>query len=236
MGGGAGAFTPSAITGILDWGVTDLGVVVDGANTTWTWRVAGMAFTAANANAPTVNATDATLNNLQTLSFIRANSDRLIATSGVDRPAPATTPTHILLLLKQDTWNASAGIFSAGTQNLAIFQSGTTPNIALNNNATANADAGAVLSTWVLLETLFTGSTGDIVRIKGDETPTTGASAGNNNPSSTWTLGSNAGLTAFAGLTIYFGAVLSQAIAAGDRTALLTWLAARIGTSAPWTP
>jgi hypothetical protein len=230
------AFTPSIMTGMLDWGVTDDGVAVGGANTTWTWKLAGMVFTAANANAPTVNATDATLNNLQTLSFVRANSDRLIATGGVDRPAPNSVPTQIILLLKQDTWNSTAGLFSAGTQNLAIFQSGSTPNLAQNNNATVNADGGAVLGTWVLIQALFTGSTSDSMTIKGDLTPTTGASAGINNPSSTWTMGGNAALSAFSGFTIYFGAVLSQAASAGDLANLKTWLATRIGTSAPWTP
>jgi hypothetical protein len=225
-------FSPSLMTGILDWGRTDLDCVSTGGNTTWDWQVFGMSFTAADANAPTINATDATLNNLQTLSFVRVNSDRLIATAGVDRPAPATTPTYTHLLLKQDTWNASAGIFSAGTQNLALFQSGTTPNIAQNNNATANANAGAVLGQWSAIRSLNTGSTSDSLVCQG--TTASGASAGNNNPGATWTIGSNAALTAFSGITFYAGAVFSQVPVAYELAAYELDLATRIASSAPF--
>jgi hypothetical protein len=231
------AFTPSSLVGIIEWWRADLGLTVDGDSVDWVGQHAGSTLTAALANAPTVNATDATLNNLQTLSFVRANSDRLVGTVP-DRPAPLTEATHVTLLMKQDAWNSSAGIWSCGTQNLAIFQQGSTPNIALINNTTDCANSGGTLNTWVLVEAAFTGATGggtsDSLTIKGN-TPSTGA-AGNNNPSSTCTVGGNAALSAFSSTTQYFMMMRDRATTDEDRANLFTYLSALTGTSAPWTP
>jgi len=228
---GAGVFAPGNVPGIIEWWQADLGVDT-AAGVAWTGQLAGYVLEEAT-NYPDVNSADATLNGLQTISFVAANTDRLVLTGGPDRPAPSTQSTYLYLLLKQDTWGSAAGIFSSGTQNLAIFQSGSTPNIAMNNNATVNANAGAVVTQWSAVRALFSGSTGDSLICQG--TTATGSSAGVNNPGTTWVLGANGGQTTFSGITVYFAAIIAGNPGSGAISKLDGYLASRIGSSTPFT-
>jgi hypothetical protein len=220
----ADEFDYAGMTGLVDGWLADRGV-----NTT-----SGVVWTGLNGNllsavtsAPTFNASDATVDGFPSFSFVRANSDRLQCLT-IDRPAPGTTPTFILLILKQTAWTTSGtpGIFNAGSARLSIFPAGSTPQLSQSNGTARNNNGGAVIGTWVPCGVYFANSTADFIQCLA--TLTGALAAGNNDPTTTITVGGNAGLTSFADFDLVGLFIFSQKPVAAELADMMTDLGGKL--------
>ena len=178
--------TPLSILGgpstVLQWVRSDLGITLNGST------VSAWADQSGNGNdysqgtaakQPTYNATGGA-NNTPYLLF-DGTDDELID-SGLNLPAPGTTPTYIWAVIYQVIWTLNRVVLghnvTDGVNDHLVFQSAATPNISLNNATTAEENAGLAVVTWGRLEAGFTNSTSDFLKLIA--TNVTGTNAGNN--------------------------------------------------------
>lgn len=121
--------------------------------------------------APTITATDVTLNNLQTLLFA---SGQALSTALV-----RAVPYSLLLIFKPTVWNnanAVAGDGSNATGQI-IDAGGVSPTIYQQNGSFGNNSNAGTLGAWCRVSAKFTNSAGDALKV-GAAASVSGANAG----------------------------------------------------------
>jgi hypothetical protein len=113
-----------------------------------------------------------------------ANGTDGIFSGALNRPAPATEPSFIIGVWRQDGFTAGDCLYGTGSQTLALAQSSPSPNLAQRNTTVANSNGGGGLNTWFLSYQLFTGSTSDF-NVCGN-TVASGEDSGNTDPGATF--------------------------------------------------
>lgn len=187
----------------------------------------GFALTAAGAARPTWNATGGP--NSQPSVLFDGTDDYM--TVAIDLPAPATTPTFIWAVMRQITWNTGDRIFNADTgggSRIALFQNSATPQIAQANNATVNSHSSLTLNTYMRLEVFFSGSTSDYIKA-GSAAATTGASAGNIDPTGPFELGGSVSAGTWANTEWCLLAIFRALPTAAQKAALDAYVTSRFG-------
>ena len=195
-----GGSDPITICGanLLQWCRADLGLTI-GVGFDWQDQSSGNHdyVNAVAASGPSLNATDATLSNLPTLTF---NGTTQGCSSNLQIPAPGTTPTFIWMIVRQDAWASNENIIS-GSGGPVIRQSNSTPNIRQFNTNLTTENPGAPLAAWRRVACWFSNSTADYLIAR--STNRTGVNAGNSaDASAARHIGRNAGGTTFTGMTI----------------------------------
>ncbi len=123
------------------------------------------------------------------------NSQPAVLFDGVDDnvnvalnlPAPGTTPTFFWGIVRQVTWT-NGDFWWDDLGGIALVQSGVTPAILQSNGAGVNSTA-FVVNTYRRLEVSFTNTIADYIKV--GSISTTGASAGNLDPTGPFVLGAN---------------------------------------------
>ncbi len=211
---------------VLLYNQADTGVTI-GASFAWNDLGAGNKdWTNATAAAgPSLNATDATLSNLPTLSL---NGTSQYCDSSLALPAPATTPTYIFMIVKQDSWtNAEGFVNSVTTSRFKVGQNTPTPNISMNNGTQGVNCPDLPVGTWGVVEAEFTGSTADALRAIGGASAT-GTNTGNNASANNRRMGGNQNLSTFCAMTIYAIGYAKRIPTVGERASLAAWVNANV--------
>lgn len=218
-------FSPSNITGAIDWWRADAGYT----GAAWLGQKAGNDLAQAVAGQRGTSASDATLNNLTTLTLDGTDDYRRCTT--VAPAAPGTTPTFIYMLVKHVAWVSGDALHAGGAGAFAVQPIGVTPALVISNPTNVNSNTGATVGSWKRIEASFTNTVGDFLHC--GSTMVQGANAGNN-AGSQITIGANNGLTAFASMVIYFYLVGNALPTVSELISLDGYLADRIGTTAPF--
>lgn len=152
------------------------------------------------ASGPTLTASDVTLNNRPTLTFVAASSQS--CDNALTRPAPLTTPTFIWAVVKTNTWTSNRVYFqdTVGANRFAVNMTGVTPAITMLNTTSVNSNTGLTVGAWKRMEVGFTGSTNDYIKV--GSTSSTGVSAGNNASLGARRMAGNTPLSAFSSFSI----------------------------------
>ena len=210
--------TPDVIFGadLLTWRRSDDATDTAGALTGWPDRVGGGAITIVGS--PTVNAADATLGNRRTVSF-----DGVAAAlqQALDRPAPGTEPTTVVIVLKQKSWTSTDSHWGPQANIMACLQGGVTPQIFLRNN-TVGPVVALPLNTWKQLTALYNNSTTDYLAV-GAGAVATGTNVGNTDPTGTWTWIART-LALFADDDLAEMFVVKRVFSAGDTASVKAYL------------
>jgi hypothetical protein len=180
------------------------------------------------ANKPTASASGGP-NSTAEVTFDGVND--YLANTTLDFPAPGTQPYYLWLILKQITWTNGRRICEApdfGVAAVILAQDIATPQITMDNNVTANNNAGSTIGSYTRLEAQFTNSTSDYLKI--GSTTVTGSNAGNSNPTAVGVnmaadkLGTSNGNISIAEWLVVFGTP-----SAAQRAQLDAYAAARYG-------
>lgn len=173
---------------------------------------------------PTVTATDATLNNLQTISCASASSQNMVAAS-LDLPAP---PLTIYAVFRQTAWTAGHELWATTTgDSYALSPNTSTPSLVMFNGTAVNLSSGATLNTWVRAVAIFSNSTADSLKL-GSAAAVTGANAGATNPVASFNLCKNSTST-FADVKIALLMFISGSLSGANQTALDAAVATKYG-------
>lgn len=135
---------------------------------------AGHNGSSSGASRPGVTATDATCGNQQTL-FSDGVDDTF--DTGWIPPAPGTTPSFFMGVVKFNTWTSADMMHGAGTTTMTLQQNGSSPGISQRNTTVANNNTAGTLGAWKRIYALYSNSTAD--RIQVGSTNVTGTNAGN---------------------------------------------------------
>lgn len=235
--GGPGGFNPANISGNLDYWqsfvggkVSDPKITIVTGVSSWQSQTSSNAVTeGTGANQPTWNASDATLNNLRTVTSDGTN-DRL-ALAAYNRPAPGTTPTAAYVLMKMDTWTAEV-FLAMGAAALSLQGITAGPRVCQLNPTTANGNDGFVANgTWKRLIAFWNNDTSDFTLVGGSTV--TGTASGNN-AGGNLTFFANNGLTQFFAGTYAYLQLFSALPTAQNIQDLDGYLAGLIGSTAPF--
>jgi hypothetical protein len=141
----------------------------------WTDQITGTA-TFAQATVAAQPVTRVGLNSH--ISIMGDGVDDILTDSSVDRPAPGTTPTFYLWVGRNVTWTTGRSIVACGTTTrLAIFQTGSIPQVRAHNGTSGPVNAGGVIGTWTRGECRFGNSTSDYLKVAASSV--TGTNCGN---------------------------------------------------------
>ncbi len=124
-----------------------------------------------------------------------------IFTGSCDIAPPATVPTFIISVWRQESWTSGDSLYGTGSSTLVLSQNSSSPGLAMRNISIANLNNGGTLGTWFLSYQLFTGTTNDI-NLCGN-TMLTGESAGNTDPGGTFAFLARAAASNFSNVSLY---------------------------------
>jgi hypothetical protein len=185
--------TPATIMGAntVAWWRADLGVTIGTGVSQWSDQ-SGNGFHLAQgtgANQPTFEASGGP-NSTPSILFDGSN-DRLI-NAAIDRPAPATTPTIIWMVVSQVTWTNGDRIcgFGAAASHMSLTQNPVTPQWRMLNTVLVNTNAALTIGAWGRVEAGFLGTTSDYLKIIATNVAA-GTSAGNTDPAAGFSLGTD---------------------------------------------
>lgn len=126
---------------------------------------------------PLYTASDATLNNLPTVS---CNGTAQFMDSTWSRPAPATTPTWMWFIFRATGWTASAVLLGDLTANRFLLQQFTaTPQIRAFDGTASGTTNALAINSWGRGILQFQNTTSDSMKI-GSGAAVTGTALGNN--------------------------------------------------------
>jgi hypothetical protein len=114
------------------------------------------------------------------MPYITGDGTNDVMASSINRPAPTTSPTYIAIVARQETWTALDNFFGSSLVQLRLGQRVAVGSINMHNGAPVNTTAAMTVGQWFVVQTLFSGTTSDYIRV-GTE-PTGGASAGTSTP------------------------------------------------------
>lgn len=114
--------------------------------------------------------------------------DDVMSNGALNRPAPATESTTYWGIFRQVTWVMGSRLWAlGGGGELFIQQVTVTPTVAQFNGIPANDNLSFTLNTYMVFETLFTGSPSDKIIVGG--ATSTGVSSGNVDGPASFSLG-----------------------------------------------
>lgn len=178
---------------------------------------------------PAYSASDATLNNLPTITA--DGVQQTLASTTLTMPTPGTTPSWFWAVLKQVTWSGGVGRrwwgAAGGGNRLIVFNTGVTPQSAAHNAVTGPLNAGATIGSWIRAEAYFSNTVSDYLKLAG--TSVTGTATGNNIPTAGFTLFANGVGTQFSNIAIYALGIWLGQPTAGEKSALDAWVTAKCG-------
>lgn len=222
--GAVSAWTPSNLSGILEW--WQMGLDYSGPN--WLGQFAGHDLAQATpALEGTVISPDATLGNLTTLRLNGTSQYRRCTT--IARPAPSVADTTITIVGKQRSWQSTGTWIANGPGTLRITQQSVTPEIAIaNSGGPVNLNDAGTLNTWRRVEAFFSNTIADSVHV-GPKT-VHGTSAGNN-ASTRITLGASDGLgaTSYGAIDAWLIVYASGALSVAEASALDWYIQSKTG-------
>lgn len=128
-------------------------------------QVGGTAYSQATGTAQPLFGVDTGANNRP---FVKIDTNARNMVSSYSLPAPTTTPTAILAVMKLGAW-ANGSRIMASTDNLKklIYCNGVTPNLSIYNNSARYAQP-ATVGAVDRLYALFTGTASDALEVSGD--------------------------------------------------------------------
>lgn len=192
------AWTPANISSVTKyfWLRADLGVTVATGVSAWADQYGlNNATQATGAAQPTLSASDAAFNNQASITF--DGTDDALVFTGLDLPAPGTTPFWVWIIFRQLSWTSLDWIFAAGNNTVALQQFTAEPQLRIINGIAVSTNSGAPTGTAVRGIASFTNSVADYLKLA--STVVTGVASGNNDPiSGSFGLGArSAGLSGF---------------------------------------
>jgi len=211
---------------VLQYVRADLGVTKDGSDRVSAWadqHTSAKDYTqGTGANQPLYLATGGP----NSKPAVQLDSNARYLQAALALPNPAVTPTLTWAVFRQGTWTINyRALGSADNLGLLLWTPGTTPSMSQYNGSAVNANTAATLGSWFRLESYFSNSTSD--RLKIGATNSTGAAAGTRTRTES-ILGSVTGvqsaLTSWAEL-LYLNADAS----AGEQTKLDAYVTRRYG-------
>lgn len=229
-GGAAPASTPLTIitsVSVTQWVRGDLGITIGTGVSAWADQSASAKnFTQATGGAqPTYTASDATLNNQSTLT---CDGVAQFMTSTLARAAPATTSLWMSAIVKQIASTSTHQLFGDATGGrFVVRQTASSPNLLSFMNVSGNTNAGLAIGSWGRLETGFTNSTSDYLKLKA--TNATGTSAGSPGAGTGTRFGVDSGGTLFANFAIAELIICAGLPSGAEITAIDAYYTARYG-------
>jgi hypothetical protein len=164
--------------------------------------------------------------------FFDGTDDEMVA-SGLNLPAPGTTPTYIWLILSQSSWSLGDCIVGAdlpanSNAYTEINQNPGTPSLRMDNSGvTFQSSSGLPVSTWGRVEAGFTNSTADFIKCR--STSVTGTNCGNNSGQTGRRLGHGNKATFYGNFGIKEILYASRIPTDAERAALDAYCTARYG-------
>lgn len=100
-----------------------------------------------------------------------------------DPPAPGTQPVWFFFVFSQVSWTVSRFLFAGATASsvMAVFQTGTTPELVISNTFVRNNNAGAPVGTPARGQAYFSGTAADYLKL-GPTMVASGVTAGTTDP------------------------------------------------------
>lgn len=196
-------WTPADITSVTKyfWLRADSGTTIVTGVSAWADRYLLNNATQANAAAqPLLTASDAAFDNQASITF--DGTDDALVFTGLDLPAPGTTPFWVWIIFRQLSWTSLDWVFAAGNNTVALQQFTADPQLRIINGTAVSSNSGAPTGTTVRGIASFTNSAADYLKLA--STTVTGATSGNNDPvSGSFGLGArSAGLSGFCNVAI----------------------------------
>lgn len=179
------------------------------------------------ATGPSLNATDATLNNKPTLTF--NGTTQYCDTPLHTDPAPATTPRYLRMIVRYNTWTVNKQLVSKSTtQRFSVtMRPNVNRSLAGTNGTESTGVTTMTVGTWGRIAAGWTGSTADFFQVM--STRVTGVNMGNNSALSTVRrLGGNQGLTLFAHMDIFYIGESKRIPTAGEEASMDAWDTANV--------
>lgn len=156
--------------------------------------------------------------------------DDVLNNAVLDRPAPATEPTTYWGVFRQATWTAGSRLWAfGGGGELFIQQSTATPEVSQFNGIPANPNMAFTVNTYMIFESLFSGSVSDTILVGG--ILETGFSAGSADGPADFSLGAaNIGAALPANIELCELWLFRVALTATQRSQLRAYVTARYGS------
>lgn len=152
-------------------------------------------------------------------------TDDLMVNTTLDLAAPGTTPTLLILVMRQDSWTGGEAFCGSDAAfGCEIRQAGASPNVSAYNGVD-NQNSELLVSSWGRVQGFYNNAVSDYTLVT---TKATGANAGNSNPGLGRRIGRGnpSGAAAF---SVVEHIIANRDLTAGEQAQMDAYLVSRYG-------